>query len=96
MEYEVDAAQEPAIETAGGAVTGIHGARAEQSAIASTKIESLVEAIEDFSIGISVQTKYRTADRIEPDIVRDHVTRARSELRRTLRDFLRPALAVVR
>lgn len=60
-----------------------------------TRIDVLMEAFEDFAIGIAIRTHGKIMKQREPDGVREHIEDSRDSLRNALIDFTRPMLRVV-
>lgn len=60
-----------------------------------TKIAKLVEAMEDFAIGVTIRTFHRIQKGAEPQVVTKHIDDARAALESALRDFLQPSLRLL-
>lgn len=60
-----------------------------------TRVDLLMEAFENFAIGIAIRTHGKIMKQREPDGVKAHVEQSRDELREALLDFTRPMLRIV-
>lgn len=60
-----------------------------------TKIDKVMDAFEDFAIGISLRAHAQLAKRPEPPLVTEHVDRSRKALRDAMTEFTRPMLRII-